>query len=39
MFYTEETAPLLFEHNIDFIVDASDTISYKIHLIKQCLKS
>lgn len=38
MFYTEETAPLLFDHDIDFIVDASDTISYKIHLIKECLK-
>ena len=38
MFYTEETAPRLFEHHIDFIVDASDTISYKIHLIKECLK-
>lgn len=38
MFYTEETAPLLFEYDIDFIVDASDTISYKIHLIKECLK-
>lgn len=38
MFYTEETASLLFDHHIDFIVDASDTISYKIHLIKECLK-
>ncbi len=38
MFYTEETAPKLFEYPIDFIVDASDTISYKIHLIKECLK-
>ncbi|HAX72161.1 MAG TPA: tRNA threonylcarbamoyladenosine dehydratase [Firmicutes bacterium] len=38
MFYNEETAPTLFEHKIDFIVDASDTISFKIHLIKECLK-
>ncbi|MDF2606994.1 MAG: UBA/THIF-type binding protein [Bacillales bacterium] len=36
MFYTEETYELLFEHNLDFVVDASDTITYKIHLIKEC---
>ena len=38
MFYNEETAPTLFEHHIDFMVDASDTITFKIHLIKQCLR-
>lgn len=38
MFYTEETAEQFFSHDIDFVVDASDTISYKIHLIKECLK-
>ncbi|MGL4336218.1 MAG: tRNA threonylcarbamoyladenosine dehydratase [Turicibacter sp.] len=38
MFYNEETAPQLFEHHIDFVVDASDTITFKIHLIKECLK-
>ena len=38
MFYNEETAPRLFEHQIDFVVDASDTITFKIHLIKQCLR-
>ena len=32
MFYNEETAPRLFEHQIDFVVDASDTITFKIHL-------
>lgn len=37
MFYTEETYEQLFEHEPDFIIDASDTISYKIHLIKECL--
>ncbi|MDF2945575.1 MAG: tRNA threonylcarbamoyladenosine dehydratase [Bacillales bacterium] len=37
MFYTEETYELLFEHKLDFVVDASDTITYKIHLIKECL--
>ena len=34
MFYNEETAPRLFEHRIDFVVDASDTITFKIHLIQ-----
>jgi tRNA threonylcarbamoyladenosine dehydratase len=37
MFYTEETYEEIFEYDIDFVVDASDTISYKIHLIKECL--
>jgi tRNA A37 threonylcarbamoyladenosine dehydratase len=38
MFYTEETYERLFEYPIDYILDASDTIMYKIHLIKQCLQ-
>jgi len=38
MFYTEETYEQLFEHKLDYVIDASDTISYKIHLIKQCLE-
>lgn len=38
MFYTEETYESFFEHNLDFVIDASDTISYKIHLMKQCLQ-
>jgi tRNA threonylcarbamoyladenosine dehydratase len=37
MFYTEETYEKLFEYELDYVVDASDTIGYKIHLIKQCL--
>ncbi|BBI32576.1 tRNA threonylcarbamoyladenosine dehydratase [Cohnella abietis] len=37
MFYTEETYEELFKYELDYVVDASDTISYKIHLIKQCL--
>jgi tRNA threonylcarbamoyladenosine dehydratase len=37
MFYTEETYEQLFEYKLDYVVDASDTISYKIHLIKECL--
>ncbi|MDP5272785.1 tRNA threonylcarbamoyladenosine dehydratase [Chengkuizengella axinellae] len=38
MFYTEETYETFFETPLDFVVDASDTICYKIHLIKQCLE-
>lgn len=37
MFYTEETYEELFKYNPDYVIDASDTIFYKIHLIKQCL--
>lgn len=38
MFYTEKTYEKLFEYPLDYVIDASDTISYKIHLIKQCLQ-
>ncbi|MEW9700082.1 ThiF family adenylyltransferase [Paenibacillus sp. SI8] len=38
MFYTEETYEKFFEFPLDYVLDASDTISYKIHLIKQCLE-
>ncbi len=38
MFYTEETYEQLFQYPLDYVLDASDTISYKIHLIKQCLE-
>ncbi|MFC0270118.1 ThiF family adenylyltransferase [Metabacillus herbersteinensis] len=38
MFYTEETYEKFFSYGIDYVIDASDTISYKIHLIKECLK-
>ncbi|AIQ20023.1 hypothetical protein H70357_27405 [Paenibacillus sp. FSL H7-0357] len=37
MFYTEETYEELFKYKPDFVIDASDTIIYKIHLIKECL--
>ncbi|WP_151735972.1 tRNA threonylcarbamoyladenosine dehydratase ['Paenibacillus yunnanensis' Narsing Rao et al. 2020] len=37
MFYTEETYEELFKYKLDFVIDASDTIIYKIHLIKECL--
>jgi tRNA A37 threonylcarbamoyladenosine dehydratase len=38
MFYTEETYEQLFEYPLDYVIDASDTITYKIHLIKECLR-
>ncbi|SEF42785.1 ThiF family adenylyltransferase [Paenibacillus sp. UNC499MF] len=38
MFYTEETYEQLFDYKPDYVLDASDTISYKIHLIKECLE-
>lgn len=37
MFYTDETYEELFKYKPDFVIDASDTIIYKIHLIKECL--
>ncbi|WP_462412339.1 tRNA threonylcarbamoyladenosine dehydratase [Neobacillus sp. Marseille-QA0830] len=38
IFYTEETYEQIFSYPLDFVVDASDTIVYKIHLMKECLK-
>lgn len=38
MFYTEETYEEFFSHKLDYVIDASDTISYKIHLMKECLE-
>jgi tRNA threonylcarbamoyladenosine dehydratase len=38
MFYTEETYEQFFSYGLDYVIDASDTISYKIHLMKECLK-
>lgn len=37
MFYTEETYEEFFSYGLDYVVDASDTISFKIHLMKECL--
>ena len=37
MFYTEETYEELFKYKTDYVIDASDTIIYKVHLIKECL--
>ncbi|OMC69222.1 MULTISPECIES: ThiF family adenylyltransferase [unclassified Paenibacillus] len=38
MFYTEETYEELFKYELDYVLDASDTIIYKIHLIKECME-
>lgn len=38
MFYTEETYEEIFKYPLDFVIDACDTITYKIHIIKQCLE-
>ncbi|MFD0047905.1 ThiF family adenylyltransferase [Actinomycetes bacterium NPDC127524] len=38
MFYTEETYEEFFSYGLDYVVDASDTIMYKLHLMKECLK-
>ncbi len=38
MFYTEETYEQFFDYDLDYVIDASDTICYKIHLMKECLK-
>lgn len=37
MFYNKELNQVLFEHKIDFVIDAIDTISPKFDLIKTCL--
>lgn len=36
-FYTEETAEEFFSYKPDYVIDASDTISYKIHLAQECI--
>jgi len=37
MFYTEETYEEFFSYNLDYVIDASDTMIYKVHLMKECL--
>ena len=34
-FYTEETYPVFYEKPLDFVIDACDTVTFKIHLIKK----
>lgn len=38
-FYTEETYHKFYEKKLDFVIDACDTVTYKIHLIKYCLRN
>lgn len=38
-FITSEDISLLFDENIDYVIDACDTISTKIELIKYCLNN
>jgi tRNA A37 threonylcarbamoyladenosine dehydratase len=38
MFYTPETRDTLFAHDMDYVIDAVDTISSKIDLIVECKK-
>ena len=39
MFYTEETYEDLFNnYEIDYFIDASDTIIYKVHLMRECFE-
>lgn len=36
MFYTEDTYKQFFSYGLDYVVDACDTVTYKIHIIKEC---
>lgn len=36
MFYTEETYEQFFSYGLDYVVDACDTVTYKIHIMKEC---
>lgn len=38
IFLNEETKEELFKYNIDYLIDACDTVSTKIMLIKECLQ-
>ena len=38
MFYTEETYEEFFSYEPDYVIDASDTVLYKMHIMKECLK-
>ncbi|ERJ12694.1 tRNA threonylcarbamoyladenosine dehydratase [Haloplasma contractile] len=38
LFFNNETYEQILSHSIDFFIDASDTISYKILCIEECLK-
>ncbi|WP_422123085.1 ThiF family adenylyltransferase [Planococcus sp. X10-3] len=36
MFYTEDTFEEFFSYNPDYVIDASDTMVYKVHLMQEC---
>lgn len=36
MFYTEDTFEEFFSFNPDYVIDASDTMVYKVHLMQEC---
>jgi len=38
MFYTEETYEQFFSYGLDYVVDACDTVTYKVHIIKECIQ-
>lgn len=38
-FYTEDTYKVFYNEKLDFVIDACDTVTYKIHLIKYCLEN
>lgn len=38
MFYTEETYEEFFSYKPDYVIDASDTMIYKVHLMQECYK-
>lgn len=38
-FYSEETKDMIFSYDIDFVVDACDTVSAKYDIIETCLKN
>lgn len=38
-FYTEDTYEQFFKEKLDFVIDACDTVTYKIHLIKHCVRN
>lgn len=38
MFYTEETYEQFFSYDLDYVVDACDTVTYKVHVIKECVR-
>lgn len=38
-FYNENTYKDFFNEKLDFVIDACDTVTYKMHIIKYCLKN